>query len=143
MKNEEIKEQIDADYQAFLYQKYTGHIKPPKNILSIFKRAVFALPPYFHKIDFNKIEGIVKTKYDDLTNDDINEMVKLIFNTPLDKSFDSLEVAIPEMKQLTKFAVSYNTMIEEFQEKLRGKSTMLQSLSSGVLGGKNGMRIIN
>lgn len=143
MKNKEIEEQINSDYQVFLYQKYSGHISPPKNILDIFKKAVMALPPFFHKIDFNKIEWIIKTKYADLTNDDLNEMIKLIFNTPLDKMFDSIEQAVPEMKQITKFSVSYNTMISEFQQKLQDKSKMLQTLSSGVLGGKNGMRIIN
>lgn len=141
MNSKDIEQQINDEYLKILNGKYTGHISVPKNLVELFKKAVMALPPYYHKLNFTKIQGIVIKSESDLTNGDLNEIIKLIFNTPLDKMFDDIFVAIPEMIKIEKFAVSYNTMIDEHQRVLEAKSQMLQSLTKGV-NGKNNMRII-
>jgi hypothetical protein len=141
MDNKEIEQQINEDYFKLLNATYSGHISIPKGVLEIFKKAVFALPPYYHKINFTKIKGILTKNENELSNSDLNEIIKLIFNTPLEKMYDNVLVAIPEMIKIEKFAISFNTMVDEFQKKLEVKSKTLQTLSGGVRG-KNGMRII-
>lgn len=141
MNDKEVKEQINSDYDEFLNKPYSGHISIPENIIEVFKKCIMALPPFAHQINFNKIKSIATKDVKALTYSDLQCIIKVVLNTPLEKLYDNFFVAIPEHIKIEKFIISYNAAIDDFQKSLESKSKMLKNLSSGVLG-KNGMRII-
>lgn len=87
--NEQINKQLNEEYDKFLYSKYEGSVKPPKDIIELFKTAILAMPPFAHKINFHKVKAIATTKYEDLTNGNLSDIIKVVLNTSLQKLYKS------------------------------------------------------
>lgn len=139
MTAEEINETLNKDYEDFLNDIYKDRV--PGNIIEMFEKSIMALPPFAHKINFYKVKAIISKNPDELSNSDINDVIKAVLNVPLERLYDSLYDAIPEHIKFEKFVRDYNDHIENFKKKLNMKKTNLTNLSSGVLN-KNGMKII-
>src|SRR5690606_16010001 len=82
---DQITKQLNDEYEAFFHTRYEGKVAPPKNILELFERAIRLMPPYAHKMNFYRVRSIAKTKYEDLTNSDLQDIVKVTLNTPLEQ----------------------------------------------------------
>ena len=139
---EQINKQLDDEYDTFLNTKYSGKIAPPLYIIDLFKRAIISLPPYAHKINFRKVKVIASMKVEELTNGLLQDIIKVVLNTSLDKLFsgnDFFNSVIDDYIEIEKFVLAYNNHIDDYRKKLEMKKATLESLS-GVR--NNGMRVI-
>jgi hypothetical protein len=143
---EEINKQLNQEYDTFLNSLYTGKVDVPSFIVNLFKKAIMAMPPFAHKINFFKVKAIAKSKPEELTNGLLNDIVKVILNTPLEKLYsaditgnDFYEI-IDKHIELEKFVLAYNNHIDDFRKKLELKKATLESLTRNVNG--NGLRVI-
>lgn len=142
MSEQEINEQLSNDFDKFLNAFYKGAVVVPKNIIELFKTAILELPSFSHKINFLKVKAIVSKKTDELTNTDLNDVIKVILNVSLQKLYPDLsfDKIIEQSIQMNKFVIAYNEHIEKFKKQLEAKKMTLQSLTNGLP--KNGMRIV-
>lgn len=143
MTEQEINNQLNDEYDKFLYEKYSGKVSVPLNILELFKTAIVYIPSFAHKITYTKVKAISTTQVGKLTNTDLNDIVKVVLNTPMRELYPDLsfEKITEKGIEMDKFVVSYNASVEDFKQKLNQKKEVLKNLSSGILG-NNGMRII-
>jgi hypothetical protein len=148
--NEQINKQLNEEYDKFLYSKYEGSVKPPKDIIELFKTAILAMPPFAHKINFHKVKAIATTKYEDLTNGNLSDIIKVVLNTSLEKLYktndliglkneDSFLSIVDKCIAMDKFVLCYNNHVDDFRKKLEMKKATLESLSGAR---NNGLRII-
>lgn len=139
MQQSAIDKQLIEEHEKFLNSAYNKSV--PENLLEIFEKALMVVPPQAHGINFSKIKSIINKEISELSISDINDIVKVVFNTPLQVLYDSLYDAIPEQIKMEKFVIKFNLHLKEFMDNLQQKRTRLASLSDGVLK-TNGMRII-
>jgi hypothetical protein len=134
-----IQEQINNELFKFQHEAYNGDI--PEDILERFIEGVFSLPSQVHGMSARKIKSIYERKVEELTNGELQEIIKVIFNVPLEKSADILGVkgALEKQIRFEDFVTKYHHSVDEFQKKLQMKKATLQSLSHG---GGNGMKIL-
>lgn len=139
----EIDAQIMGEYQKFENAIHKGVLDVPHNIVTLFINGCMALAHNSHKIHATRIKVIANTPYDELTNGDIQEVIKIIINTPPEKLYpiSNFLEAIDSEVRFQKFIISYNNAITEFQKNLEQKKKMLASLSQGVPSG-NSMKIV-
>jgi len=137
---EQIQQQLNDEYAIFINKKYDGNGKPPENLIEIFKKAIKAMPPFSHKLNFNKVKIIANSNVKDLDNGMMNDIIKTILNAPLEKLYegDFNEIVDKQIK-VEHFTISYNQHIDEFQKRLSMKKATLESLSVKPT---NNMRII-
>jgi len=140
MQQNEIEQQLREDHEKFLNEPYRKNI--PDGLLERFEKALMVVPPQAHGINFSKVKSIISKEDSELTISDLNDIIKLVFNTPPQVFYDSLFDAIPEQIKLEKFVITFQFHIKDFTDKLNQKRTRLASLSSGLLNG-NGMRSIS
>jgi len=133
-----IQQQINDELFKFQHETYEGYI--PEDILDRFIDGVFSLPPQSHGLSARKIKSIHERKVEELTNGELQEIIKVIFNVPLEKSVDILGVkgALEKQIEFEDFVTKYHHSIDEFQKKMQMKKATLQSLSHA---GGNGIRI--
>ena len=159
---EQITKQLNEEYDSFLNLPYAGKIPPPSFIIDLFKKAIMAMPPYAHKINFRKVKVIAGMKVEELTNGLLQDVIKVVLNTSLDKLYgcvsmkkgkdleDAMEGrkslltnnfcdVIEKQIEIEKFVLAYNNHVDGFKKKLEMKKVNLESLS-GLR--NNGMRII-
>lgn len=139
MQQSEIDKQINREWADFLDLPYNKNV--PDNLIEKFEKALMIVPPQAHQINFNKVKAIINKQPEELSNTDINDVIKLIYNTPLQALYDDLYEAIPEQIKLERFVLKFNQNLAEQQEKLNQKKITLASLTNGVIP-SNGMRII-
>lgn len=132
MSEAEIKEQIDGEFQNFLYSKYSGKLSIPKNIHELFKKGIMDMPPFAHKINFHKVKNVAETALAELTFDDLNDMIKIILSTKPKEFYTYFDEAVKEHIKFEKFVLEYNQIISEFQKSLEQKKVTLRSLTSGI-----------
>ncbi len=142
MSENEVNEQLNNEYNTFLYSPCKCKLPIPKNVIDLFKRAILAMPPYAHKILFTKVKAIYTTKVDKLTNSDVNDIVKVILNTPLEKLYLSytFEEMVEAQIKMDAFVISYNSHVEEFKKGLEQKKLRLKDLTNGLP--RNGSKIV-
>lgn len=142
MSEKEINEQLGNDFDKFLYTPYKGAVVVPKNIIDLFKKAILGLPSFSHKINFLKIKAIASKKPNELTNTDLNDVIKVLLNSSLQKLYPDLsfDKVIEQSIQMDKFVIAYNEHVEKFKKQLEEKKATLQLLINGLP--KNGMRIV-
>jgi hypothetical protein len=135
-----IDQQLQADHEKFINSIYAGKISVPVNILEIFKIGIMAMAPFQHRIQALRVKNILSKELDGLTNGDLNEIIKVVVNVPLQMVYDEIDEAIEKTIRLDKFVLCYNQMIEDFQRELqmrRAKLMELAGTSGGHLNGKN------
>jgi hypothetical protein len=138
---EKIQQQLNDEYDKFIRTKYNAKVKPPDDLVELFKKAILAMPAYAHKLNFNKVKVIANSRIEDLDNGMMNDIVKVVLNAPLEKIYgDDFYTAINKHLQVEKFIIDYNAHVDEFQKRLKMKKATLESLS---IKPTNGMRIIN
>lgn len=145
--SEQITKQLNEEYDVFLNTKYEGQFAVPSFIIELFKKAIMAMPPFAHKINFNKVKAIVGMKPEELTNGLLQDVIKVVLNTSLEKLYgnsivinnDDFLRIVDRQIHLEKFVLSYNNHVADFKKKLEMKKATLESLS-GIR--KNGMRVI-
>lgn len=136
-----VQEQINNELFNFQHEVYKGKVKVPHDILETFLKCVFALPPQVHGLSARKIKAIYQKNVSQLTNGELQDIIKVVFNTPLEKIFipTSKLPAIDEQIKFEDFVREYHALVDEFQKKLQMKKATLQSLSHG---GGSGMKIL-
>jgi hypothetical protein len=139
---EEINKQLNEQYDVFLNSSYTGKVAVPSFIIESFKRAIMAMPPYAHKIDFHKVRAIGSMKPEDLTNGLISDAIKTILNVSPEKLYPTLsfDAAVDKHIIVERFIIAFNKHIDDFRKGLESKKATLESLTKNMLG--NGLRII-
>ena len=136
----QVQQQIDQEYNKFVNSNYKGEVAIPKNIIPIFIKAVLAMPPYAHRILFQKIKSIKAKSNDDLLISDLNDIVKVLLNTAPDKLYEgSDDTIINDCIQIDNFVRAFNEAVDDFKNKLEIKKANLTSLS----GSNNAMRILS
>jgi hypothetical protein len=133
MHSSEVNKQIKSDYDSFVNSPYNKSV--PENIIDLFEKALMIVPPQAHGVHFTKVKSIISKEIDQLSVSDINDIIKLIWNTPLQAFHDSLFDAIPEQIKLEKFVLKFNMNVEDFQKNLEDKRKRLEQLSGGILNG--------
>ena len=138
-----IEQQINSELEKFKNEVYNGKVEIPSNILDLFRRGVLSLAPQSHGILASKLKALYTRKISEITNGELSDIIKIIVNTPFGKMYDDdIFAALEKHQKFEKFILSYNTHINDFQEKLKAKRATLQALSKGVQG--NGLRrVIN
>lgn len=139
---QQVDKQLQSDFDKFYNSAYAGKVEVPKDILAKFKTAIMSLPVQSHKINSNKIKAIAEKKVAQLSCGDINDVIKVIVNTPPEKMYADFDKAVDGMIKFEKFILCYNEFIDEFQKKLEMKRATLMSLS-GANVSKSSMRILN
>lgn len=140
MNRYEVEQQLRHDHEKFLNS--ISNLAVPEDLLDKFKKAIMIVPPQAHGITFSKIKSILDKNPSELNISDINDIIKVVVNTPLQAFYDDLFDAVPEQIKLEKFMVRFNGNIQDFTENQKKKREMLEKLSDGVLKQTNGMRII-
>ena len=138
---EQISKQLNDDFNVFFNAKYDGKIEVPSYLIDLFKKAIMALPPSAHKINFHKVKVIAGMKTEELTNGLLQDIIKVVLNTPLDKLFIGNDFfnSINDYINIEKFVLAFNNHVDEFRKKLEMKKVRLESLSGAR---NNGMRVI-
>lgn len=127
----QVDKMIQDEYEKFINSKYSGKLPIPENALDMFKRGILAMPPTTHRINFNKIKSIGGKSKEQLTNGDIQDIIKIILNTSIEKSYPevSFDDAIKEYIKVEKFIIEYNLIVDNLQKELVLKRQKLQELS--------------
>lgn len=139
MHQSEVEKQLREDHEKFINEPYNKSV--PENLIALFEQAIMVVPPQAHGINFSKVKSIIEKTPEELNKSDINDIIKLVFNTPLQVFYDGIFDAVPEHAKLEKFVLKFQNHLNEFNERLNQKRTRLASLSDGILN-KNGMKII-
>lgn len=138
----QVDKQLQEEFDKFSNALYSGKISVPTNLIELFKIGIMKMPPFGHKINFNKVKVLGSKKIKELSNGDINDLIKVVVNTKLEELFLDFPEAVDSMIKLEKFILSYNQHIDEFQIQLQQKKTLLLSLSGSSVR-NNGLKIIN
>ena len=143
---EQINKQLNEEYDNFLNEVYDSKFPVPSSLIDLFKKAIMSMPPFAHKIRFNKVRAISVMKTEELTNGLLQEMIKVILNTSLQKLYNNDGIheedffrIIENQIQLEKFVLCYNNHVDDFRKKLEMRKATLESLSGAR---SNGLRII-
>ena len=153
--SEQITKQLNDEYDVFLNTEYEGQIAVPSFIIDLFKKAILSMPPFAHKINFYRIKAIAGVKPEELTNGLLQDIIKVVLNTSLERLnseySNALLIGLAKEKdevfsriidkqiELEKFVLSYNNHMADFKKKLDIRKATLESLA-GTRG--NGLRII-
>lgn len=144
--NEQINKQLNEEWDRFLNEVYDSKFPVPSSIIDLFKKSIMSMPPFAHKIRFNKVRAISVMKPEELTNGLLQDIIKVILNTSLQKLYNNDGIheedffrIIENQIQLEKFVLCYNNHVDDFRKKLEMKKATLESLSGAR---NNGLRII-
>jgi hypothetical protein len=129
-----VDKQLQNDHEKFINSIYSGNVPVPVNILEIFRIGIMAMAPFQHRIQALRIKSILSKNLDELSNGDLNEIIKVVVNVPLQMVYDEIDEAIEKTIRLDKFVLCYNSMIEDFQREQQMRRAKLMELS-GVNGG--------
>lgn len=141
--DQQITAELNNSFDKFQNDIYDGKVEVPENIIEYFKTGIMALPPYAHKINFHKVKVISNMKVGELTNQLISDMIKVILNTPLDKSFDGdYNKIIDKYIEFEKFVLCFNAHVDDFRKKLEMRKITLSSLSP-TTPNRNRLNIVN
>lgn len=138
-----VQEQINNELLKFQTETYNGKVEIPSDILEYFKKGILSLPPQVHGLSAHKIKAIYTRKPKEITNGELQDIIRIIFNASFDKMYEGEDFikALDKHIALEKFILSYHNEVDDFQAKMKMKRATLQSLTRGV--GSNGMKIIN
>lgn len=137
---QQVEQQINQDYDKFVNGSYSGEVTVPINIIKIFMKAILAMPPFAHRINFLKVKSISNKEVKQLLVSDLNDIMKVLLNTPPEKLYEGDEGTIIEQCiKMDKFVISYNAFVDDFKGKLQLKKDNLLMIA-GVKG--NGLQII-
>lgn len=142
--NQQVTAELNNAYDKFQNEIYNGKVEVPKDIIELFKKGVMALSSFSHKLNFYKVKVISGMKGTELTNMLINDVIKVVLNTPLDKLYpdSDFEQAILSSIEFGKFVIAYNEHIDDFRKKLEMRKATLDSFSTMPNGNKF-LKIVN
>lgn len=124
-----VDKQIEEDYDKFYNSAYKGKVEVPKDILDKFKKGVMAMPPFAHKINFLKIKSVATKQIVELTNGDLNEIIKIILSTCPKELYADFKSAVDGNIDFEKFVLCFNDHVESFTKKLQMRKATLMDLS--------------
>lgn len=138
-----VDKQIEAEYDKFYNSVYAGKVDVPSDILEKFKKGIMSIPPFAHKINFLKIKNVASKSPNQLTNGDLNEVVKIILSTVPSIFYASFNEATKGNIEFEKFVLCYNDFIDDFTKSLQMKKATLMELSGVSVMDKKRMSIVN
>ncbi len=78
----EISLQLDQELLSFYNSRYEEEV--PKDIIKLFKDALFHATPQSHQLHVSKLRSIFAKKESELTVGEVGGMVNVLMATPLD-----------------------------------------------------------
>lgn len=133
--SEQIEKQLNDEFVKFSNGNYAGKVEVPKDIIEMFKKGIMVIPPFGHKINFNKVKVIASKKLGELSYSDLNDVIKVVLNTSLEVRYgNDFDEAVKQSIKFDKFVLCFNEVINDFQGKLKMKKTNLLNLSAKPTG---------
>jgi hypothetical protein len=140
---QEIERQIQNDIDNYNNKIYDGFL--PENFIEKFKQALMAVPIGTHQYSLEAIKKIISKRESEVNIVEVGMIINLLFMTPPNKIYDSLDQFINEMTEFNKVSVEYNRQNKEFEKTIIRKKDRLLKLSGivdAVPYSQNGMQII-
>ena len=132
----EVNRIIDKDFDDFNQAVYGGE-KLPDDIIELFKKAIFKMPPTLLRASSETLKRLAKTKPEKLTNYEVGFVLNQVSAVPFCDLYPDLWVALSKTKQIEQLKVAYNVMIKSINETMDKKKESLLNLS-----GNGNMKII-
>ena len=140
LNQQKVEEQINEERLKFYKSAYVGEVAIPKNILVLFRDALFfGTPPIEHQIHVASIRRILGKKTHDLTVAEIGSIINVVAGTSFSKIYEDLNQALDSHEAIEKFIRHYNDNVAVFNKALDKKQATLMQL---IQPGGNGMRKI-
>ena len=127
----QANEQIKAEYDKFYNGIYDGKVPVPLNFVELFKKGIMNMSAFSHKIFASKIKVIASRLPEELTNGDLNLVIKVIVNVEMKHLYSSFEESVEDTIKIQKFTLCYNEYVEAFKEQLEMKRVRLLDLATG------------
>lgn len=116
MSETEINRMIDVEYVKFNNEIYSGDPVLPKDLIEIYRKAIFKLPPSAHRTATETINKIIVKKVKDLTNFDVPTILNTITLCPFSDLYPTLEEALKKNKEVEQLKVSFNILVKGINE---------------------------
>lgn len=123
---QQIDQQIKDERTAHLNSVYPKPI--PKGFVSLFRDAIFTMPPNDHQIHAAVIKSIIAKKEHELTFGEVGGMQNLIVRTPLSYLYPTIEDALKHYEQIEKLVIEYNMDNADYEKGLNKKRNSLTNL---------------
>lgn len=122
----DLQKQFVKEVNEFNAKVYDGNV--PKNFMEIFKKAFMALPPSLHKYDMTFAKKLVSKRYNEISFLELGGMINMIYDTPFEKLYDSIEEGIDTTIEFDRLQDEYNKISRDFQAKMKEKYNRLAEI---------------
>lgn len=137
---QQIEDQLNQERLKFYTGPYTGLVPIPKNLMDVFKDALYyGAPPIKHQMLIASMKGIVNKKIHELNFMEVGSMTNVINNTGWSKIYPDVLTAIESHEKIEEFTRNYNVIVGEFNKKLEKKRQTLMQIIQPM---KNASKII-
>lgn len=126
MTDNEIQKEMNKDLLNFYNTPYKGEL--PKNLIELFRMAMFQVAPVTHQVHVIKIKDIFNKKADELLFGEVGIILKAVIATPPVKIYVSMADFLKSQEVLEKLYIQYNTDVEEFSKRQDRKRRSLIEL---------------
>ena len=128
---QEIEKQLNAQTLKWNEKIYDG--KPlPADFIKIFKRAIFTIPPASHQYNMNKVKKMISQRADEVTMVEVGMMINVIYSTPPEKIYSSIEEAVDTTLIFDGVREEFNRVSAAFEYSMVGLKTRLMNMSGVV-----------
>jgi hypothetical protein len=126
MTENDIQKELNKDLLNFYNQPYEGEL--PKNVIELFRMAMFHVAPMKHQVHTIKIRDIFAKKVNELLFGEVGIVLKAIIETAPVKMYVSMEDFLKSQEVLEKLYIQYNSTVEDFSKRQERKRRSLIEL---------------
>lgn len=137
---QEIEKLIETEYATFQQSIFIGTL--PKDLITIFKRAILEVAPNKHQLHTKTLNAIISKKEGTLSFVEVGMVINVILGSPSLKILsDNLDAALLKLKKIEEVRNDYNVSVQRKESELVQKKRSLMELA----GASNGQmrRIVN
>ncbi len=136
---QEIEKLIETEYATFQQSIFIGTL--PKDLITIFKRAILEVAPNKHQLHTKTLNAIISKKEGTLSFVEVGMVINVILGSPLKILSDNLDAALLKLKKIEEVRNDYNVSVQRKESELVQKKRSLMELA----GASNGQmrRIVN
>lgn len=127
--SEDINKMIQKDYMDYNNATYCGNPALPKDLMEVFKKAIFHSNPSTHKIPTEVIKKIVVKKLKGLTNIDVPIILNVISAANFCDLYKDLDEALAKNREVEEIKLAINLTVAEINRATEAKRNNLLSLS--------------
>lgn len=126
MNENEIQKELNKDLLNFYNKPYEGEL--PKNVIELFRMAMFHVAPMTHQVHTIKIRNIFAKKANELLFGEVGIVLKAIIETAPVKMYVSMDDFLKSQEVLEKLYIQYNSTVEDFSKRQERKRRSLIEL---------------